>query len=105
MAPIYRFDDAIPASYYDAFVDLVGCRQDSSYATNNTSVFDCLVKSDSLVLQNASGAISTTHGYFGSFAFLPVIDGNYIRDRPSQQLLDGKVSGKRVLVGVCIPAS
>lgn len=52
------------------------------------------------MLQNASGTVSTTLGYFGSFAFLPVIDGDYIQERPAAQLLSGKLSGKRVLVGV-----
>ena len=65
-------------------------------------MFDCLVDADSDVLQNASGTVSTTRGYFGSFAFVPVVDGDYIRERPSVQLLLGRVSGKRILVGVCI---
>lgn len=52
------------------------------------------------MLQNASGLVSTTRGYFGTFAFLPVIDDDYIQGRPSQQLLAGEVSGKRILVGV-----
>lgn len=55
---------------------------------------------DTEVLQNASGTVSTTRGYFGSFAFSPVVDGDYIRRRPSRQLELGKVAGKRLLVGV-----
>ncbi|KAJ7507239.1 putative carboxylesterase [Mycena galericulata] len=47
----------------------------------------------------ASGNVSTSRGYFGSFAFLPVIDGHYIRERPSVQLSHGRVNGKRLLVG------
>lgn len=52
------------------------------------------------MLQNASGTVSTTRGYFGSFGFLPVIDGDYIQQQPSVQLPLGNVSGKRLLVGV-----
>ncbi|PSR81810.1 Alpha/Beta hydrolase protein [Coniella lustricola] len=47
----------------------------------------------------ASGNVSESRGYFGSLAFLPVIDGKYIRERPSEQLSRGKVSGERILVG------
>ena len=63
-------------------------------------MFDCLVASDTVTLQKASGTVSTTRGYFGSFAFLPVVDGDYIQERPSTQLLQGKVAGKSLLVGV-----
>ncbi|KAK9774892.1 putative Alpha/Beta hydrolase protein [Seiridium cardinale] len=97
--PVYKYDDTVPTTFYDAFVDLVGCRQNVTYARNYTSVFQCLVNTDTLLLQNASGTVSTTYGYFGSFAFLPVIDGDYVWDRPSQQLQAGKVNGKRILVG------
>jgi carboxylesterase type B len=63
------------------------------------STFDCLVNADSMVLQNASGIVSTS-GLFGTFAFLPVVDGNFIQYRPAEQLSWGRVSGKRILVGV-----
>lgn len=66
-------------------------------------MFNCLVASDTVALQKASGAVSTTRGYFGSFAFLPVVDGDYIEQRPSTQLQQGKVAGKALLVGVSCP--
>ena len=68
--------------------------------TQYSSTFDCLVATDSVALQNASGTVSTTRGIFGTFAFLPVLDGDFIRTRPSEQLLLGQVSGNRLLVGV-----
>lgn len=43
--------------------------------------------------------MSESYGYFGSWTFLPVIDGDFIQTRPSVQLSQGKVSGKRILVG------
>ncbi|KAI3328107.1 alpha/beta-hydrolase [Xylariaceae sp. AK1471] len=92
---VYRYSDSFPKARYDKFVELAGC----SKPYENTSAFDCLVAADTEVLQNASGTVSTTLGYFGSFAFLPVIDDDYIRERPSVQLLHGDMSGKRVLVG------
>ncbi|KAH8201743.1 hypothetical protein TruAng_004095 [Truncatella angustata] len=94
-APLRRYDDAVSTAYYEAFVDQAECRHSSTYS----SAFECLVNTDTIILQNVSGTVSTTMGYFGSFAFLPVIDDGYIQDRPSQQLLQGKVNGKRILVG------
>ncbi|KAI0148284.1 putative carboxylesterase [Hypoxylon sp. NC0597] len=99
LPPVYRYNDSVPTARYDKFVDLAGCGQSSYKLSNFTSAFDCLVAADSAVLQNASGAVSTTQGYFGSFAFLPVVDGDYIQERPSEQFLHGNVTGKRILVG------
>ncbi|KAI0391356.1 alpha/beta-hydrolase [Xylariaceae sp. FL0594] len=93
--PVHRYSDPFPKARYDRFVELAGCIKPPARQTT----FDCLVAADTEVLQNASGAVSTTVGYFGSFAFLPVIDDDYIADRPSKQLLDGKVGGKRALIG------
>lgn len=81
-------------------MELAGCGKSSSRVTQHSSTFDCLVATDTVVLQNASGTISTTRGYFGTFAFLPVIDGDLIQTRPSKQLLLGQVSGHRLLIGV-----
>ena len=57
---------------------------------------------DTAVLQDASGTVSTTMGYFGSFGFVPVIDGDFIRERPTVAMLRGAMSGKRLLVGVSL---
>lgn len=90
-------------AHYDKFVELAGCSETSSKFSNYSCIFDCLIDVDTSVLQNASGTVSTTQGYFGSFAFLPVIDDDYIQEWPSVQLSQGKVNGKRLLVGVCTP--
>ncbi|KAI1260365.1 alpha/beta-hydrolase [Xylariaceae sp. FL1019] len=92
---VYRYSDRFPRARYEKFVELAGCGSPTAHSTS----FDCLVAADTTVLQNASGTVSTTVGYFGSFAFLPVVDDDYICERPSVQLLHGKVAGKRVLVG------
>ncbi|KAI1347773.1 Alpha/Beta hydrolase protein [Xylaria sp. FL0043] len=92
---VYKYSDAFPKARYNKFVELAGCSKPPA----NKTTFDCLVAADTDVLQNASGTTSTTLGYFGSFAFLPVIDDDYIQERPAAQLLSAKLSGKRVLVG------
>ncbi|PTB62248.1 alpha/beta-hydrolase [Trichoderma citrinoviride] len=96
--PIYPFDHDVPTGHYHAFAEAAGCG--SSFAlSNHSSVFDCLVAADTTILQYASGLVSTSRGYFGSFAWLPVIDHHFIQHRPSAQLGCGKVSGKHLLIG------
>ena len=95
MAKQYKYNDQVPTQYYQAFAEAAGCNGGSS-----NTVFNCLVNADTAVLQNASATVSVS-GEFGTFAFLPVTDGNFIQGAPSQQLLEKAVSGKRLLVGVC----
>ncbi|KAJ2993853.1 hypothetical protein NUW58_g1719 [Xylaria curta] len=92
---VYRYSDTFSKARYDKFVEYAGCGK----SLTSKSTFDCLVAADTVILQLASGAVSTTLGYFGSFAFLPVIDDDYIQERPATQLQRAQLSGKRVLVG------
>ncbi|AEO68640.1 uncharacterized protein THITE_2053903 [Thermothielavioides terrestris NRRL 8126] len=87
----YDYDDALPTKRYYTFAKFAGC-------PGSGDVFDCLVGKDTLTLQVASANVTQTavHGYWG---FWPVTDGSYIVNRPSQQLLTGRVNGRRVLVG------
>ena len=93
---VHRYDDAVPTANYEMFAELAGCG-------GSDDVFACLVAADSAALQHASGAVSTTRGRFGGFAFVPVVDDDYVRDRPSALLARAAVSGKRLLVGVSNP--
>ena len=34
-----------------------------------------------------------TNGFFGTFAFVPVVDGSFIIERPTELLKAGKVNG------------
>ncbi|KAL6895041.1 Alpha/Beta hydrolase protein [Trichoderma evansii] len=97
--PIYQFNDSVPTSHYNNFAAAAGCGETSPTRKQHSSVFDCLVAADTNVLQNASGLVSTSDGYFGSFSWLPVIDHDMIRYRPSEQLQLGRISGKRILIG------
>ena len=97
MPAVHRYDDSVPTANYESFVEQAGCGQ-------SQDAFACLVAADTAVLQNASGAVSTTRGHFGGFAFVPVVDDDYIPDRPSALLARTAVSGKRLLVGVSRPS-
>ena len=66
--------------------------------TANGTVFTCLQAADSRTLQKAS-ADAGLWSHFGQWAFIPVTDGKLIRQRPTEQLLRGKVNGERMLAG------
>lgn len=90
----YNYGDDVPTHNYKAFAEFAGCTGGS-----NASVFGCLVNADTTVLQNASGLVSQS-GEYGTFAFVPVTDGEFVQARPSEQLLAKEVQGKRILIGV-----
>ncbi|PYI00819.1 carboxylesterase family protein [Aspergillus sclerotiicarbonarius CBS 121057] len=96
--PSYDYNDRVPEKYYKNFAELAGCGPHSTGLGKYPTTFDCLVAAPSARLQNASAIVSSS-GLFGTFAFLPVVDGDLIQERPSLQLSRGKVSGKRILVG------
>ncbi|RWA07360.1 hypothetical protein EKO27_g7744 [Xylaria grammica] len=88
----WEFDDAWPTLSYEAFVEEAGC-------SDADVPFECLQSADTLVLQTASGKVSTSANY-GQWGFIPVTDGTLIRKRPTEQLaIDKSVNGLRVLVG------
>ncbi|KAL6713453.1 hypothetical protein ACLMJK_008918 [Lecanora helva] len=91
VAKQYKYDDKVPTQHYRAFAKAAGC-------AGQGSVFECLVKADTTVLQNASATVSES-GEYGTWAFLPVTDGAFIQAAPSAQLLKNAVSGKRLLIG------
>ncbi|KAI1866288.1 uncharacterized protein JN550_007676 [Neoarthrinium moseri] len=72
----YNYNDFLPTQAYYAFAAAAGCPRNS--------------------LTKASHDISTS-GTFGSWAFLPVTDGEFIRETPSQALLKRKINGLRHL--------
>ncbi|CAJ2501354.1 Uu.00g042070.m01.CDS01 [Anthostomella pinea] len=91
----WRYDGSAPTEAYNRFAEAAGCST-ADVATNGT-VFDCLVATDSSVLQNASDYVSRT-GIVGQWAFNPVTDGTLIREAPTQQLPNGgDIAGTRLL--------
>jgi len=94
----YGYADWAPTQAYFAFATQVGCFNGSSISTNTTSIFQCLIGKDTLILQQASAIVSAS-GLSGQWGFLPVTDGVFIQQIPSQQLLKQQVNGLRTLTG------
>ncbi|KAI9703399.1 MAG: hypothetical protein M1820_005871 [Bogoriella megaspora] len=92
----YSYNGWQPSQVYYAFALAANCFPGRAYGNTSTTIFDCLVAAPSDVLQNASAIVSAS-GTFGTWGFLPVTDGGIIQDRPSKQLLEGKVNGLRIL--------
>ena len=90
------YADSMPTQSYHAFAAAAGCLVAQNSTSNST--FQCLAGKDTAVLQNASATVSTS-GRFGTWAFLPVTDGTFVQQLPSQQLLKKQINGKRMLAG------
>ena len=57
---------------------------------------DCLRAVDVNSLVNANLEINAS-GFFGTFVFVPVVDGSFITERPTELLKAGKVNGVRYI--------
>lgn len=95
----YGYKDWVPSQSYYAFAAHAGCLPNVAYGGNQSTIFECLTFQDTAVLQNASFNVSAS-GTYGTWGFLPVTDGVFVQDVPSQQLLQKRVNGRNLLVGV-----
>ncbi|KAL8817121.1 MAG: hypothetical protein Q9223_003983 [Gallowayella weberi] len=94
----YGYADFDPTQSYYAFASAVGCFNGYPRGDFNKSIFKCLVSKDTGTLQ-AANVNQTINGRFNTSPFLPVTDGSFIQQLPSQQLLTKKVNGRRMLSG------
>lgn len=94
----YEYKDWIPTQSYYAYATAVGCPPTKAYGNDSQTIFDCIVSKDTQTLQTASFNISGS-GTYGTWGFLPVTDGTFVQARPSQQLLQRRLNGRRLLVG------
>ncbi|KAJ9494403.1 hypothetical protein H2202_010186 [Exophiala xenobiotica] len=94
----YGYKDWLPSQSYYAFATEAGCPPSLPYGAHPQTIFQCLVGKDTDTLINASATISES-GNYGTWAFLPVTDGVFVQDLPSQQLLRKQVNGITALIG------
>ncbi|KAL5320157.1 hypothetical protein ACEPPN_010958 [Leptodophora sp. 'Broadleaf-Isolate-01'] len=96
----YGYNDWVPSQSYYAFAEAAGCLSGYAFGSPTAAkpIFKCLVEKDTAALQSASASVSAS-GTYGTWAFLPVTDGKYIQQLPSEQLQKKQVNGLRVLSG------
>ncbi|GLB44902.1 putative type-B carboxylesterase lipase family protein [Lyophyllum shimeji] len=85
----YNYDDRIPQILYDEVVSQTNC-------SSASDTLDCLRGVDAGTLEAANVNIGNS-GFFGTFVFVPVVDGDFIRERPTEALRQRKVNGEIVL--------
>lgn len=93
----WDYDGAWPTKYYNMLADFAGC-SDGEDVSSSAETFECLSSVDSNTLQNASAQVSV-RALFGQWAFVPVTDGTFVQNRPTVQLLSGKVNGQSLVIG------
>ncbi|KAJ7829003.1 Alpha/Beta hydrolase protein [Mycena olivaceomarginata] len=85
----YQYNDRIPELVYSEVVAQTNC---SAAADSLT----CLRAADVNALENANINISGA-GFYGTYTFVPVVDGEFITQRPTLSLAQGKVNGEALL--------
>ncbi|KAJ7275934.1 alpha beta-hydrolase [Mycena rebaudengoi] len=81
----YNYNDRIPEMYYSKVVAQTNC-------TGTKDSMACLRAADAAALETAN--VNTNPS---TPAFTPVVDGEFIRERPTRALAQGKVNGKALL--------
>ncbi|KAL0945305.1 hypothetical protein HGRIS_000810 [Hohenbuehelia grisea] len=85
----YAFNDSIPELLYSKAVNQTNC-------ATSTDTLTCLRAADVDVLEAANVQINSD-GFFGTFVTVPVVDGEFITQRVTAALKQGKVNGKALL--------
>ncbi|KAJ7692062.1 Alpha/Beta hydrolase protein [Mycena rosella] len=85
----YEYNDHIPELLFSEVVAQTNC-------TTAADSMACLRSADANSLQTANTQINND-GFFGTFLFVPVVDGSFITQRPTLSLLQRKVNGEALL--------
>ncbi|KAF9255241.1 alpha/beta-hydrolase [Marasmius fiardii PR-910] len=81
----YKYNDRIPEALYKQVVDQVNC-------TSAEDSLACLRQVDTKALQDVNAKINLA-GFYGTFTFVPVVDGKFITQRPTKAMQQKKVNG------------
>ncbi|KAJ7781796.1 Alpha/Beta hydrolase protein [Mycena maculata] len=84
----YSHNHSIPQTLFNQVASQAGC--------NTTDFLNCLRAVDGASLQDINLSMILA-GFFGTFTFVPVIDGSFITQSPTEALAQGKVNGKILL--------
>jgi len=69
--------------------------------TSASDTLKCLREANVTALQAANTEINSS-GFFGTFLFVPVVDGTFITDRPTRLLKERKVNTVRTVIHVVL---
>ncbi|KAF9557104.1 alpha/beta-hydrolase [Agrocybe pediades] len=86
LPPQYKYDDRIPELFYSETVSQTNC-------SSAADTLRCLRSASVNALQAANAKINKS-GFFKAVAFLPVVDGSFIMDRPTRLLQERRINGK-----------
>ncbi|KAF8157700.1 Alpha/Beta hydrolase protein [Mycena galopus ATCC 62051] len=82
----YNYDDDVPEWIFSQVVSQTNC-------SSAEDTMACLRAVDQSILQTANAAINNA-GFYGTFMTVPVVDGEFITQRPTLSLAEGKVNGE-----------
>ncbi|PBK93164.1 alpha/beta-hydrolase [Armillaria gallica] len=85
----YAFNDVVPEFLFNTVTSRTNC-------TSAANSLTCLRNADVNVLEQINVDLCGS-GFFGTFVFVPVVDGDFIRQRPALALLEGKVNGEALM--------
>ncbi|KAK0239585.1 Alpha/Beta hydrolase protein [Armillaria nabsnona] len=85
----YAFNDVVPEFLYNSVVSKANC-------TSAANSLACLRNADVNLLEQININLCGS-GFFGTFVFVPVVDGDFIKQRPALALLEGKVNGEALM--------
>ncbi|KAJ7131992.1 alpha beta-hydrolase [Mycena filopes] len=85
----YQYNDRIPELLFSEVVAQTNC-------ATATDAMSCLRAANATALQTANTNINLG-GFFGTFVFVPVVDGTFITQRPTLSFMQGKVNGEALL--------
>ncbi|KAJ6462036.1 Alpha/Beta hydrolase protein [Mycena vitilis] len=88
LTPQYPHDSRVPQTIFNDVVTQAGC--------NGTNTLECLRAADGAMLGDINSN-TIIAGFQGTPTFVPVIDGLFITQSPTDALLHGKVNGEVLL--------
>ncbi|KAJ8692162.1 hypothetical protein PTI98_009500 [Pleurotus ostreatus] len=85
----HPFNGAVPESIFNQVVSQAGCN-------GYPDIMQCLRAANIVQLQTANNRVNRA-GFFGTFATVPVIEGEFITERPTQALRRRRLNGRALL--------
>ncbi|KAG1888833.1 Alpha/Beta hydrolase protein [Suillus subluteus] len=85
----YNYNDQIPEMLYSEILNGTNC-------TSSSDTLSCLRAADVNTLQTLNYDINF-NGFFGTFVFVPVVDGTFILERPTVTISKGRLNGNYLL--------